>query len=600
MKVAALAWLAVAACSKDAQITLRTVTMHVPAACAAGNRTYAEFYALGDFEPAPLMRGHLLSRLGEELPEIDHACRELVAHATDSGRDWNGVASVPQAGDVDVLLLPSLTSCELSTSVDPRIGTRLAPMDQGRVLVVGGSGATDNLPTPHTFVADMRTGEVVPVGTGLLTQRTRASVTAFGDGAIVAGGVTPREGMVLANAEVYAPSVGGFDQQRPIQIGGARADQGAIVLVTGETLLVGGVGGDLKTPLSSMETIDPISRTVRTEGIAQLAVARRAPVVIRLASGEILVAGGFDANDTPIATLEWFAPDASRPTKRARDLVTSTARAFAPLGAGGAIAVVSPPPNAPPDFQNVWVIDADGGIEAATGIQGPLTRPVLFGGAGAAPVLWTGDRWLRWQPWGRSFGALDLLDHSPAQIGDATCAPDAGLALWIAADSPMLTAMRFDVRNEYAPLSHALLVDDTSETAPDRLPTAGTLAFDASLGLVLAPGASAFVTDRTYADAAIDVDAPTGEPALVVLRDELGSELEVGDPSCPGALVYGSASVHITRRGGTVSWRLPGGANGVCKGTLRSNARVSVGLRAPSSAARSVVRNLRVVRLRRS
>ena len=596
----ALAWLAVAACNSEAHVTLRTVTMHVPAACAAGDRAYAEFYALGDFEPSPPKSGHLLSNLGERLPEIDAASRAIVALVTDNGGDWRGVANVPEIGDVDVLLLPSIASCELSTPVDRRTGALLAPMQRGHVLVVGGSVGADNLPTPRTFVANMTTGEIAPVATGLLTQRTRASVTAFGSGAIVAGGVTPREGLVLANAEVYAPSLGGFDQQRPIQIGGARADQGAIVLATGETLLVGGVGADLKTPLSSMEIIDPVTRTVRTEGIAQLAVARRSPMTIRLVSGEILVAGGFDSSGIPIATLEWFAPDATHATKRVRDLVTSPARAFAPLAAGGALAVVAPPPNAPPDFQSVWVIDADGGIEAATAVQGTLTRPVLFGGAAAAPVLWTGDRWLRWQPWDGSFGALDVLDQPPAQIGDATCSPDPGLALWIATDGPMLAAMRFDVRTEYAPLSHPLLVDDTSETAPDRLPTMGALSFDASLGLVLGSGSSAFVTDRTYADVAIDVDAPTGEPAFVVLRDDRGTELQVGDASCPGILAAPSTSVHVTRKGATVAWRVAGGASGICNASFRSDARVAVGVRAPATVARSVVRNLRVVRLRPS
>src|SRR5208283_3913072 len=113
------------------------------------------------------------------------------------------------------------------------------------------------------------------------------------------------------------------------------------------------------------------------------------------------------------------------------------------------------------------------------------------------------------------FGALDVLDDVPAQIGAATCSPDPGLALWIAVDAAVMTALRFDTRGEYAPLPLPLLVNDTTETAPDRLPGAGLLAFDASSGLLLGPGASVFVTDRTYADLSVDIDAPTGEPALI-------------------------------------------------------------------------------------
>jgi len=585
------------ACRGDPHVTLRKVTMHTPLACAADGNAYADFYALGDFEPTLPATGHLLGDIGDPLPEIDGAARELVALAGEHGRVWEAEASIAPSGDVDMLLLPSLASCSLSTPVDARVGAALAPMTAARVLVVGGTGN----PTPRTFVADLATGAVEPLVTGLLTQRARASVTAFGDGALVAGGVGDN-GSALTTAEVYDPSLQGFDQQRPIQIGDPRADPGAVVLVTGETLLVGGVGADLTTPLSSMEIVDPVSRTVRTEQIARLAVARRAPSVLRLASGEILVAGGFDANGSPVATLEWFAADASGATKRARDLVTASARAFAPLVGGGALAVIAPPANAPPTFQSVWVIDGDGALEAASPIAGSLTAPVLFDGAGGAPVLWTGDRWLRWQPWSGAFGALGVLDDAPANVGSATCSPDPGVAVWLATDAlsaspPVLTALRFDIRGAYTPLSSALLVDDTSETAPDRLPAAGVLAFDASTGLAIGPGASAFVTDRTYADVVVDIDSPTGQPAIVVLRDELGDELEVGGATCPGALVPGASSVRVTRQGGSVRWAVAGGAGGACATGVRDGARLSVGVRAPAAAMESVVRNLRITRL---
>lgn len=574
------------------RINLRTVTMHVPQACAVDGNAYAQFDALGDFDPTPSQTGHLLGDVGAQLPEIDEEARALVVLATEGAQAWAGEASVPTAGDVDVLLMPSLASCALSTAIDQRTGAVLTPMSGGRVLVAGGTGN----PTPRTFVADLTAGTIAPVDVGLLTQRMAPSVTAFGDGALVAGGVA-EDGTVLATAEVYDPSLNGFDQQRPIDIGDGRAGQGAVVLATGETLLVGGVGVDGKTPLSSMEVVDPVSRTVRTEQVAQLAVGRRGPVALRLASGEVLVAGGVDADGGPIGTLEWFSPDVSSATKRASNLVASAAIALAPLAGGGALAVVATPPTAAAGFQNVWIIDADGALEAGTPIEGALTAPALFGGAGGSPVLWTGDRWLRWQPWSGAFGALEVLDDTPAQIGAATCSPDPGLALWIAADAPLVTALRFDTRGEYAPLPLPLLVNDTSETAPDRLPGPGLLEFAASSGLLLGPGASVFVTNRTYADFSVDIDAPTGEPALIVLRDELGNELEVGGPACAGAAAPGASSDRVTRRGSNVTWAIAGGASGTCATEVGSNARISVGVRGPASSARSVVRNLRIARL---
>jgi hypothetical protein len=583
---------ALAGCGKSTDVTSRAITLHVPVACAADGGAYGEYYSFGDFEPAAPAKGHLLGDVGEPLPEIAPTSRELVVMAGESGEAWEGAAGVAPSGDVDLLLLPTLASCPLSTPVDARVGAALAPMAAGRVLVVGGEGN----PTPRTFVADLSTGAVAPVITGLLTQRAHASVTAFADGALVAGGVGD-DGKALATAEVYDPALSGFDQQRPVQLGDPRADPGAVVLATGETLLVGGVGDDLVTPLDSMEIVDPVTRTVRTEQVAQLAIPRRAPSVIRLASGEVLVAGGFDAAGEPVATLEWFAADASHATKRARDLVTSSSRAFVPLVGGGALAVIAPPEDAAPTFQSVWVIGADGALDAATPVAGSLTTPVLFGGAGGAPVLWTGDRWLRWQPWLGAFGALGVLDDAPARIAAPNCSPDPGLAFWLDASGPSLAGLRFDVRGAYSPLGGPLLTSDTSDTAPDRMPSPGVLSFDPSSGLMMAPSATVFVSDRTYADSMVDVDSPTGEPALVVLRDGMGNELEVGGTTCTGPITSGTSSLHVERRGASVTWAVTGGASGTCPSGVDAAARLSVGLRAPPSADRSLVRNLRVTRL---
>jgi hypothetical protein len=260
--------------------------------------------------------------------------------------------------------------------------------------------------------------------------------------------------------------------------------------------------------------------------------------------------------------------------------------------------VIAPPAGAPAGFQNVWVVDADCAIEPATAISGALSRPVLFGGAGGAPVLWTGDRWLRWAPFDAAFEPLDVLEQVPVLIDDATASPDTGLAMWLDTTAQSLVALRFDVRGEYSTVPPAMLTADASEMAPDRLAGAGVAAFDTTIGgLVLAPGASAFLTDRTYADVAIDVDAPTGEPVLVVLRDELGQELEVGGASCFGASAPGISSVHVERRGASVTWSVAGGPSSVCGASVGASARLSLGLRGVSSASRSVARDLRVSRL---
>jgi hypothetical protein len=598
-RLALLALAASAACSKDPRVTTRTVTAHVPRACAPDGSAYAVFRELGDFEPTTPATGHVLGAVGTALPEIDTAARALLVQATDkSNGEWLGLGEVPESGDVDVLLLPSLASCSVSTLVGQRTGATLGPIGAPRVLVVGGGSPTAQTTVASTFVVRLDTGQVAAVTQDLLTPRTQATVTEFGDGGLVAGGLD-RSGTPQATAEVYSPDLDGFQQQQPILLSQARAGHGAAVLVTGETLLVGGVGADGHTVLDTMEVVDPASRTVRAENVAALAVARRGPTVLRLASGEILVAGGLDAGNSPVATIEWFAPDASQPTKRHQDLVTgSSARAYVALEAGGALAVFAPPSGAAASFQSVWVIDADGGFTAATPLGGLLgQQPVLLGGAGGAPVLFASGRWLRWQPYSGAFGVLGV--DIAANVGDGAASPDPGLALWLDPAAGAVAALRFDAIGEYAGLEGPLWLMDTADTAPDRLASAGAITFDPAVGLSLGPGASAFVTDRTYADVTVDVDAPTGEPAMVVLRDELGSELEVGGTACPAALAArgASSSLHIARTGANVAWAIAGGSSGACPGGVRQAGRLSIGVRAPASVARSVARNARIKRI---
>jgi hypothetical protein len=590
-------------CHGGSAVTARVVTSHVPPACTSAGQAldgkgYAKFYGSGDFEPALPAAGHTLQSLGDVLSEIDPASKALVVDVSEGAGRWLGVTSVPPAGNVDVLLLPWMASCPLSTLL-PSSGATIAPIGTDMVFiaggVVGGEGSQEAAPSR---VAHLDTSSIVGIAPDLLTPRTLATVTAFGDGALIAGGRPISGGSVLDTAETYSPELGGIDQGHIITLSTYRSDHGAAVLATGETLLVGGVGQDGTTLLDSMELVVPSSRTVRAENVAPLAVARREPVVLRLASSEILVAGGLDADGRSIATLEWFSPDVSSASKRAHDLVDdASARAYIALEGGGALAVFAPPPGADPSYESVWVIDADGSFEAGAPVQGNLTRPVLFGGAGGAPVLWTGDRWLRWQPWSGSFGEFVSLDAMPPNVAVQGISPDPGVATWLDPTTSALTLLRFDTRGPYSPLSGALLTTDTSDMAPDSLAGPEGPGFDTSLGLILPPGRSAFVTDRTYADVTIDAAAPTGEPPIVVLRDAFGNEIEIGGASCPTPTMAGTpSSIHIERRASAVTWKLSTGSSGACPAAVSSDGRLSIGVRS-GSGARSVVNDLHVVRL---
>ncbi len=607
----------VGACQKDPVVTTRVVTLHAPQACAPGLASlsadagaFAVYHALGDYEPVPPADGHLVA-METTLPEIDPAARSLLVDTTEEDREWEGVSPIAPTGGVDVLLLPATTPCTLRGTVGGAAGVAIGIAGEQALIVGGSSGAG----APGTVVLRLDTGAVDALPASAASVRTRSTVTAFGAGALVAGGVSASGG-VLGEADVYDPALGGFDSGS-IALSAPRYAAGAAVLATGETLLVGGIGEDGAAALDSIEIVDPVTRKARLAP-SKLAFARSAPTVLRLASGEIFVAGGVDSSGVPVTKLEWFTSDLGQAiTSRTEDLVAGPARSYAALEGGGVLAVIAPPANASATFQNVWMIDPDGVTEQGVPIDGPVPQPVLLGGAGGAPVLWTGStaegvpgRWLRWQPWTGAFTALEVLDDTPARVMGAAASPDPGAALWLDATmpaTPRLAALRFDVRGEYSTLSGPLLVSDTMDTVPDRMPADGVLSFDAGAGtagqLTLdpgasPPGASVFVSDRTYAAVRIEVDAPTGQPALVVLRDALGDEMEVGGAACAGAVVTGVAStLTVERMGANVTWTLSGGATGKCALGFDADARVSVGVRAVPDLVKSVVSNLRVTRL---
>ena len=593
---AVLAPLVVAAtsCAKSPRVSTRAVTLHVPRDCAPGGAPYGLFYAAGDFDPTTAAPSLPLASVGAVLAGMPAATRSLVVDAIDADQaEWRAFGDVPPGGggDVDLLLLPYRTPCALSPVIDGRTDAAFGAIDARRAILAGGRATASGVPTTQLFDLTLGTARAL---LGLLVPRARATITAFGDGGLVAGGADPDTGDAQdarATAEVFTGQ--DFDGN-PIALSEPRTDHGAAVLATGETLLVGGSGP--RGVLRSMEAVDPRTRRARTSGLAALAVARSRPRVLRLASGEILVAGGLDAAGVPVPTLEWFTADARAASRRPRDLVAGVARGFVPLPAGGALAVIAP--DAPtPGVQNVWVIAADGALDAASPIDGPLGAVRLFAGATGAPVLWTGDRWLVWSPWAGAFAPLAGAEGAGGPPDDTFASGDSGLAMWI--DGARLEALRFATRGAYAstPASRPLLALDTAFTAPDRLVSADArvaspIRFDATVGLTLEGDATVFVADATYATVRIELTLPTGASPRVVLRDEAGVEAVVDAAACALGAAAPGASLTVVREGSRVRAALDRGDLHECGVTTEATARVSVGLRGAADGGEAVARSL--------
>jgi hypothetical protein len=597
-----LSILAQAACTPAPEIVERPLVVYSPRSCPVSQaEAFSVIYANGDFDDAKAAVSSLyLREVGHALTELPEATRSVIVDVSHPAQsvDWRGTAEVPSTGPVNVLVWPGGETCRLSRNVEPRADVTLGTF--GRHLMV--AGGRRDAQVPHTFVGDLSTGLVDKLEFGLGTRRARATITAFRATkeqdpapALVSGGEDPDTGAPLGTAELYLPKAGApgdlgdFEPTR-IELAEPRTRHGAAVLTSGETLLVGGLGRG-GTPLRTLEIVDPVRRRSRSDGLAVLAVPRTEPEVLRLASGEVLVAGGLDQRGQTVATLEWLAPDATRATKRPVELVTGRERGVVPLEGGGALAVVAPAAGASAggDFKTVWVISADGSVDAAVPVD-PATLEVvrLFPGTEGAPVLWTGRRWLRWQPWYSAFQPIaDAPTRGPR--GTATASGDPGLALWLddrADEDEQLVldgqlyvrGYRFATRSRFGIVGRPLLLDGPSGLAPDRV--AGTpgssVSFREGSGLELGAGASAFVTDVTYAD--VDVELLGEGLPSVVLRQDDGRELEVGGAACAFALSSARA-VAVARRGTAVSVQLDRHEARVCPTTLDPGVRVSVGVR---------------------
>lgn len=607
MLVAVIA-LAAACRDKEPEAVVRQIVLHVPQSCPfqVEPSQYGILHARGDYEPQAdelTTESYKLAELGARLANIPKDTRALVAEVGSGDFYWQGYAELPADGPVDVLLWRAGNACALTQDLGKRVAPAFGVFDARHALIAGGSPAP-NGNVPDSFVADFDTGTITQLKNGLLTPRAGATVTTFGNGgALVAGGRSTDTGTPLGTAEVFVPADGatpGDFDGRPIALSVPRADHGAVALATGDTLLVGGAGLDGK-PLRSLEIVRPGSTRGITNGLALLEQARSKPTVLRLASGEILVGGGVQENGQPADRIEFFAPDARAVSRRSEVYRPGRETAFVPLPAGGALMVNAG--ELAPTITTAYVISADGVVEATpSNVPGSTDRLALFRGASGAPVLFTGNRWLVWQPWNGVFGPLNEALTAQGPPGAISASADSGLAIWLTEDGSRLVGLRFDTKiGDYKNVPHPMLLDGVVGLAPDRMidlrqNDQQRLRFNKQAGLTLESGASAFVVDATFANFTLEAELPNGTPPLVVLREASGVELVIGGPSCRIEVPVGTASsMRVERDAEIVRVAVGDREPTECQQRV-STGRLSVGVRGVAGSGRSAVRNLLVTR----
>jgi N-acetylneuraminic acid mutarotase len=184
--------------------------------------------------------------------------------------------------------------------------TRLA---DGRVLVVGGYSQPNTLASAELY--DPRT-ETWSVTGSMATPRAMSTATLLSNGRVLVVGGVILGGQViesLASAELYDPVTGEWTATGNLATG--REDHTATRLADGSVIVVGGSherDGEPIEVLNSAELYDPRSGAWTSAGT--MSAARTSHTATLLASGEVLVAGGYStaAGDAFPAAAELYDP----------------------------------------------------------------------------------------------------------------------------------------------------------------------------------------------------------------------------------------------------------------------------------------------------
>jgi hypothetical protein len=193
-------------------------------------------------------------------------------------------------------------ACNDGTSAmsSPRADLTGTLLRGGRVLLMGGSAKNGGSPLASAEIYDPLTRTVEDSPTHPLAGRSQHTSTLLPDGRVLlAGG----EHGTTVSPEIFDPANSSFSAQGPSIV--SRYSHAAALLPSGRVLLVGGrqfATNNMDLPSDSAEVFDPT--TGQSSAIGSLGVARAQPSATLLESGDVLVAGGLEAPQKPVASME--------------------------------------------------------------------------------------------------------------------------------------------------------------------------------------------------------------------------------------------------------------------------------------------------------
>jgi len=232
---------------------------------------------------------------------------------------------------VPVYLGPANGFAAVGEATTARLGATATALSDGRVLIVGGQVAAGGAADPPALLYDLRTGTWCTPQTAaclsgdLPAARIEHTATALADGSVlIVGGRRPNTQELLSDAVLFDPASGRF---RTLALAlTARARHTATLLsggnvpaaLRGQVVIAGGVSGSSSTPQSDGLYLDVVAAT--TAPLEQTMSTPRADAsAMLLPSGELLIAGGRDANGALLETVELF-----RTSERAFDTAVAS------------------------------------------------------------------------------------------------------------------------------------------------------------------------------------------------------------------------------------------------------------------------------------
>jgi hypothetical protein len=151
--------------------------------------------------------------------------------------------------------------------------------------------------------------------------------TLLKDGRVLIAGGMVENGVFLKSAELFDPATARFTVTSSMQT--PRVSPSATLLPNGKVLIAGGLAGRVLEGgpgvVSSTEIYDP--KTGRFSPGPNMSTPRTGQAAVLLANGKVLIAGGSDRDDRPLASAEIYDPATNRFTPTASMHTARIARA---------------------------------------------------------------------------------------------------------------------------------------------------------------------------------------------------------------------------------------------------------------------------------